>query len=70
MGKTSWQVKQKYNERVYARIGLQLDRDLVERFKKKCADLEISQASVLKEAIERFLQENDSCSYGERSNND
>ena len=55
MGKTSWQVKQKYNEKVYARIGVQIERDLVERFKKKCAELGISQASVIREAIEEFL---------------
>lgn len=57
MSKTSWQVKQKYNERVYARIGVQLDRELVEKFKEKCERYEISQASVIKDAIEKFLAE-------------
>ena len=57
MSKTSWQVKQKYNERVYARIGVQLDRELVEKFKEKCERYETSQASVIREAIEKFLAE-------------
>lgn len=54
---TSWQVKQRYNEKVYARIGVQLEKDLVEAFKTKCAESGISQASVIREAIERFLAE-------------
>ena len=56
MGKTSWQVKQKYNnEKVYSQIGVQLPKDLVAKFKRKCQELEISQASVIREAIEEFL---------------
>ena len=57
MGNTSWQVKQRYNEKVYARLGFQLDKDLVEKFKEKCERYGISQASVIKEAIEKFLAE-------------
>lgn len=60
MGKTSWQVKQRYNEKVYSRIGVQLERDLVEAFKTKCSERGISQASVIREAIERFLEEGES----------
>jgi metal-responsive CopG/Arc/MetJ family transcriptional regulator len=55
---TSWQVKQKYNSKVYSRIGVQLPKDLVTAFKEKCVELGISQASVIKEAIEKFLAEN------------
>ena len=57
MSNTSWQVKQRYNEKVYARMGFQLDKDLVEKFKEKCERYGISQASVIKAAIEQFLAE-------------
>ena len=52
---TSTDVKRRYNERVYARIHLQLPKDTVEAFKAKCKERGISQASVLLEAIEKFL---------------
>lgn len=54
---TSWQVKQKYNSKVYSRIGVQLPKDLVAKFKEKCEEYGVSQASVIREAIEKFLKE-------------
>jgi len=36
MGNTSWEVKQRYNEKVYSRLGFQLEKDLVAAFKAKC----------------------------------
>ena len=54
---TSWQVKQRYNEKVYARIGVMLEKDLVEKFKTKCVDYGVSQASIIREAIEKFVKE-------------
>ena len=57
MGKTSWQVKQKYNDKVYSRITVSLDKDLVAKFKAKCERYEISQASVIREAVEKFVNE-------------
>lgn len=57
MSKTSWQVKQRYNSKAYGRINVLIDKDLVERFKQKCADYEISQASVIKGAVEQFLKD-------------
>lgn len=53
--KTSTDVKRRYNERVYSRIHLQLPKDTVERFKAKCKESGVSQASVILEAIEKFL---------------
>ena len=55
---TSWQVKQRYNDRVYSRIQVQLPKETVDEFKRKCKELDISQASVILNAIEKFLEEN------------
>lgn len=54
---TSTEVKRRYNESVYSKIQAQLPKDTVAAFKEKCARTGISQASVLLEAIEKFLQE-------------
>ena len=54
---TSTDVKRRYNEKTYKRIYLQLPNELVDAFKEKCKKLNISQASVLKDAIEKFLGE-------------
>ena len=53
---TSTEVKRRYNEKVYGRIYLQLPKETVEAFKEKCNDSGVSQASVLLEAIEKFLR--------------
>lgn len=52
---TSTEVKRRYNESVYARIHLQLPKDIVEAFKAKCKAENVSQASVLLDAIEKYL---------------
>ena len=57
MGKTSWQVKAKYNDKVYARMQFQFDKDLVAKFKEKCERYGVSYSSVVKEAIEKFVNE-------------
>lgn len=57
MGNTSWEVKQRYNEKVYSRLGFQLEKELVTAFKEKCEKKGVSQASVIREAIEKFLEE-------------
>lgn len=56
MGKTSWQVKQRYNNKVYGVIAVRLPKDLVKEFKEKCKVENISQAQVVREAVERFLK--------------
>ena len=52
---TSSEVKRRYNDKVYRKIQVELPRELVERFKERCKQLGISQASIIKEAIEKFL---------------
>jgi predicted DNA-binding protein len=56
---TSWQVKRKYNERVYSKVQAEIPKEIGERFKDKCKEMGISQASVILEAIEKFLEENE-----------
>ncbi len=53
--KTSPEVKQRYNKKVYSGIYVQLPKDLVAEFKTACAEKGISQAQVVKKAIEEFL---------------
>ena len=55
---TSTAVKRRYNNKVYSQIKVELPKDLVATFKAKCVDVGVSQASVFKEAIEKFLAEN------------
>lgn len=52
---TSSQVKRRYNNKVYSRIVAELPKELVSNFKTACKKRGISQASVLKKAIEEFL---------------
>ena len=52
---TSTEVKRRYNDKVYSKVQAELPKELVERFKSKCKTDGVSQASVLKEAIEIFL---------------
>lgn len=54
---TSTEVKRRYNNKVYATVRAELDKDLVARFKEKCNQTGTSQASVIREAIENFLGE-------------
>ena len=57
MSYTSTDVKRRYNEKVYSQVNLKLPKDLAAKFKDKCEKLGVSQASVVKEAIEKFLEE-------------
>ena len=54
---TSSEVKNRYNAKVYGRLNIQLPKDLVNRFKEKCKAENISQANIIKDAIEKFLGE-------------
>lgn len=56
MGETSWQVKKRYNQKVYKRISADLPKDLVDDFKKLCKVKDISQAQVIKELIEDWMK--------------
>lgn len=55
MGKTSWQVKARYNAKHYKRVSVDLPVELVEKFKAKCKEEGISQAKVIREFIEEYL---------------
>lgn len=54
---TSSEVKRRYNNKVYSTIQAQLPKELVADFKTACKERGVSQASVLKKAIESFLNE-------------
>lgn len=56
MSRTSWKVKDRYNRKVYGQIYCLLPKDVVADFKAKCKANGISQASVVKEAIEQYLR--------------
>lgn len=58
MSKTSWQVKQRYNRRVYGQLATQLPKDFVDQFKAWCKDHAQSQASVIKAALTEYMEHN------------
>lgn len=53
--KTSTQVKARYNNKVYDTISVRVSKELAAAFKEKCAAENISQAQIVKKAIEDFL---------------
>lgn len=57
MSNTSWQVKDRYNKKHYKRIVADLPIELVEAFKSKCKAEGVSQAEVIKNALEKFVKE-------------
>ncbi|MBR4015991.1 MAG: chemotaxis protein [Anaerotignum sp.] len=58
MSETSWQVKKRYNDKVYGVIKVQLPKDDVEEFKKICKEKGISQASVIYDFLKTFIEKN------------
>ncbi len=52
---TSTAVKQKYNEKTYDVISIRIPKDLAAAFKEKCAAEGVSQAGIIKVAIEEYL---------------
>ncbi|MBQ8057894.1 MAG: ribbon-helix-helix protein, CopG family [Ruminococcus sp.] len=54
--KTSTAVKSRYNQKVYDVISVRVPKDLSKAFREKCIKENVSQASVLKNAIETFLK--------------
>ena len=55
--RTSSEVKRRYNAKTYGAVTAMLPKEMVAAFKTKCAETGLSQASVVKAAIERFLAE-------------
>lgn len=56
MGRTSSKVKDRYNSKVYDIVSARLPKELVSQFKSKCAEEGISQAQIIREAIEAYLK--------------
>lgn len=54
---TSSAVKRKYNSKVYARVSVELPKELVAEFKALCKENGESQASIVKKAIEQYIAE-------------
>lgn len=57
MAKTSTEVKNRWNAKHYSQIGVQLPKKLVADFKAKCKENGVSQSSIIRKAIEKYLQE-------------
>ena len=57
MGKTSWQVKAKYNAKVYGKLQVDLPKELKEEYRKKCDELGTSLRAQTIQLIEKFLRE-------------
>lgn len=55
---TSSAVKRRYNDKVYSVVKAELPKDLVSEFKELCKAKGVSQASVIKSALEKFINEN------------
>ena len=56
MGATSWQVKQRYNNKVYRSVSIRLKKELVEAWNTALEEDEISKAEFLRRAIEQYLE--------------
>lgn len=57
MGKTSSEVKNRYNKKTYTPIVVSVKKETAEAYKKKCDDMGISYSQVLHQAIGKFLEE-------------
>lgn len=53
--KTSSAVKDRYNKKAYDVIMVRVPKGMGEAFKHKCAELGVSQAQIIKQAVEGFL---------------
>lgn len=54
---TSTEIKRRYNNKVYSKIQAELPSELVAKFKEKCEQYGVSQASVFRKAMEEFIEE-------------
>lgn len=57
MSKTSWQVKAKYNKKVYKRVVADLDKNLVARWEEKLQTDGIGKSEFIRQAIKKYLDE-------------
>ncbi|MCM1364691.1 MAG: ribbon-helix-helix protein, CopG family [Faecalibacterium sp.] len=54
---TSTDVKRRYNEKNYSVVRASLPKEMVVHFKEKCQKQGISQAQIIRKAVEDFLNE-------------
>ena len=54
---TSWQVKARYNRKVYKRIVADLDKELVARWEDKLKEDNIGKSEFIRRAIKAYLGE-------------
>ena len=57
MGKTSSEVKDRYNAKVYAQVSVKLKKDLVARWETQIALEGIGKAEFIRRAIQEYLGE-------------
>lgn len=57
MGKTSTEVKRRYNEKVYRQLSVQIPKELFEKFREHCEEIGEPQRQVLIHLIQEFLAE-------------
>ena len=54
---TSTEAKRRYNEKTYTLISTSVPKEKATAFKKKCVEMGIPQAQIIKRAIDQFLEE-------------
>lgn len=59
IGKTSYEVKKRYEDKVYTMIAARIPKDLAEQFRTLTAERGDSQAAIIKKAIEEYLKNNE-----------
>lgn len=57
MSSTSWQVKAKYNKKVYKSVSAQLPKELVYRWEEKLKADGIGKSEFIRNAIKQYLGE-------------
>lgn len=57
MSKTSWEVKKRYNDKVYKRIGVALEKELVTQWEEAIEKDGISKSEFFRRAMKRYLEE-------------
>lgn len=55
--KTSSAVKAKYNQKTYDTISVRIPKDLAQAFRQKCKKENISQAKIIKNAIQKYIND-------------
>lgn len=56
MGYTSWQVKERYNQKTYSRITVKLKKDLVKEFDEAIKEDNITRTEFVRRSINQYLE--------------